>query len=123
MEKTTNNGSNKGNKEVIVAAGAEGKQAEVIAATPAATTVAAPVVEAAAPQAEVIQSAAPAAVSKASIANAIFKKMFAMPQVPARKDMIKAAMAEAKLTEKGAATYLQNYKAKHGLVKKAAATA
>ena len=60
-----------------------------------------------------------AAPSKAQIANAIFKKMFAMPQVPARKDMIKAAMAEAKLTEKGAATYLQNYKAKNGLVKKA----
>ena len=67
--------------------------------------------------AEVIQ----AAPSKASIANAVFKRMFAMPQVPARKDMIKTAMAEAKLTEKGAATYLQNYKAKNGLVKKAAA--
>ena len=71
--------------------------------------------------AEVVQ--APAAISKAQKANGIFKEMFALPQVPARKDMIKRAMSEAGLTEKGAATYLQNYKSKNGLVKKVAATA
>ena len=70
---------------------------------------------------EVVQS--PVAVSKASIANAIFKQMFGMSTVPARKDMIQRAMKEAKLTEKGAATYLQNYKAKHGLTKPKAVTA
>ena len=55
--------------------------------------------------------------SKSSIANAIFKQMFNQQPVPQRKDMIKRVMNEAKLTEKGAATYLQNYKAKHGLTK------
>lgn len=61
--------------------------------------------------------------SKASKANAIFAEMFNMPQVPARKDMIKRAVAEAGLTEKGAATYLQNFKSKHGLVNRTPATA
>ena len=89
----------------------ETSQAEVVQQTTAA------------PQAEVIQSAAPATASKAQRANAIFKEMFGREQVPARKDMIKAAMAGAGLTEKGAATYLQNYKAKNGLVKKTTAAA
>ena len=56
-----------------------------------------------------------AAPSKASKANAIFAEMFAMSPLPARKDMIQRAVKEAALTESGAATYLQNYKSKHGL--------
>ena len=64
-----------------------------------------------------------AAPSKASKANAIFASMFAMNPVPARKDMIARAISEAGCTDKGAATYLQNYKSKNGLVNKAAPAA
>lgn len=85
-----------------------------------------PVIETSNKPAEVIQGSAPAAPaaviqlapaapSKASKANAIFAQMFAMEQVPARKEMIAAAVQQAGLTPQGAATYLQNYKSKHGL--------
>lgn len=59
-----------------------------------------------------------AAPSKASIANAIFKESYAQPTVPARKDIIARAVKESGLTAKGAATYLQNYREKHGMVAK-----
>lgn len=55
--------------------------------------------------------------SKAKVAKAIFKEMFAMNPQPARKDMINRAVAEAKLTPQGAATYLQNYKRDNNLSK------
>lgn len=60
------------------------------------------------------------AVPKTQIANAIFKDMFAMPVVPARKDMIAAAMKQANISKDCAATYLQNYKRKNGLQKNSA---
>jgi hypothetical protein len=76
---------------------------------------------------EVIQSAAPkagaevisAAPTKTSIANPILAEMFAKPEAerPRRKDMIKTIMEKADLTEKAAATYVQNFKAKNGLTK------
>lgn len=72
--------------------------------------------------AAVIQTAA--GTSKAKVAKGIFQEMFAMSPVPARKDMIQRAMKEAALSEKGAATYLQNYKRDNGLSKpRVAATA
>lgn len=61
--------------------------------------------------------------SKAKKAKAIFKEMFAMQPVPARKDMINRAVAEADLTQQGAATYLQNYKRDNNLSKPRAAVA
>lgn len=70
--------------------------------------------------AAVVAAAAP---SKAKKANAIFAEMFAMSPVPARKDMIARAVKEAGLTDSGAATYLQNYKTKHGLVQPRQVTA
>lgn len=85
------------NKEVIAAAGTK-----------------------AAPAAAIQTAAAPA---KADKARAIFDECYAMPTVPARKDIIQRAVAEAGLTKAGAATYLQNYKTKKGLVVKKAATA
>lgn len=66
--------------------------------------------------AEVI--ATPASLNKADKARAIFGQMFAQSPRPARKDMIARAVAEAGLTQAGAATYLQNYKAKNNLVQK-----
>jgi hypothetical protein len=59
------------------------------------------------------------AVTKASIANPILAEMFAKPEAerPARKDMILAIRKAAGLTPAGAATYLQNYKAKNGYTK------
>lgn len=52
--------------------------------------------------------------TKASKARDIFATMFNQSPVPARKDMIAAAVAGAGLTTKGAATYLQNFKNKTG---------
>lgn len=59
-----------------------------------------------------------AVATKASIANPILKDMFALPPAerPARKDMIAALIGKAGLTKAGAATYLQNFKSKNGLV-------
>jgi hypothetical protein len=56
-------------------------------------------------------------VTKASIANPLLAEMFAKPEAerPARKDMIAVIMEKAGLSKAGAATYLQNFKAKHGL--------
>lgn len=62
-------------------------------------------------------------VNKADKARAIFSEMFAMNPRPARKDMIARAVQEADLTPAGAATYLQNYKAKNNLVQRRVATA
>lgn len=70
---------------------------------------------------ETIQT--PASVNKADKARAIFSEMFAQNPRPARKDMIARAVKEAGLTQAGAATYLQNYKTKNNLVKKAAPVA
>lgn len=53
--------------------------------------------------------------TKASKARAIFATMFAQSPVPARKDMIAAAIKGAGCTPAGAATYLQDYKGKNGL--------
>jgi hypothetical protein len=65
-----------------------------------------------------------AAPSKADKARAIFAQAYADPKaVPARKDIIARCVNEAGLTPKGAATYLQNYKAKNNLVVKRVATA
>lgn len=57
------------------------------------------------------------ATSKAKIAKGIFSEMFAVQPVPARKDMIARAVAEAGLTPQGAATYLQNFKKANNLVR------
>lgn len=64
-------------------------------------------------------------VSKADKARKVFNEAYADPtKVPARKDIIAKMVTEAGLTPKGAATYLQNFKSKAGLVvKKAAAPA
>jgi hypothetical protein len=94
----TKNANKAANKEVIVAAAVKAPAAEVIAVAVAAPT-------------------------KADKAREIFKECYGMATVPARGDMIKRAVAEAGLTAKGAATYLQNYKAKNGLVTKKAAVA
>ena len=93
-----------------------------LATTASASTENKEVIQAAAtaPAANAPAVAIVAATSKASVANAIFAGMFAMSPVPPRKDMIAAAVKDASLTEKGAATYLQNYKAKNGLVQKKA---
>lgn len=69
------------------------------------------------PAAPVVMPAA-AGTNKAEVARAIFKQMFAMSPVPARKDMIERAVKEAGLTPAGAATYLQKYKTDNGLVQK-----
>lgn len=68
-------------------------------------------------QAAVVVST-PAASNKADKARAIFGEMFAQNPRPARKDMIQRAVSEAGLTQAGAATYLQNYKAKNNLVQR-----
>lgn len=60
----------------------------------------------------------PAADNKAAKARVIFGEMFAQNPRPARKDMIARAVSEAGLTPAGAATYLQTYKSKNGLVQK-----
>lgn len=60
-----------------------------------------------------------ASVNKAAIANAIFDECYKMNPVPQRKDILARVKEEAGLTDAGAATYLQNYKTKMGLVKKA----
>ena len=54
--------------------------------------------------------------SKASKANAIFTECYAMNPVPQRKDIIDRAIKEAGLTQHGAATYLHNFRNKHGMV-------
>jgi hypothetical protein len=61
--------------------------------------------------------------NKAAKARAIFDACYAMNPVPQRKDIIARAVNEAGLTPAGAATYLQNYKSKKGLVKKTAPAA
>jgi predicted solute-binding protein len=63
------------------------------------------------------------ATNKAEKARAIFKECYAMPQVPQRKDIIQRAVVEVGLTTKGAATYLQNYRNKQGMVQHKAASA
>lgn len=71
---------------------------------------------------EVIKT--PAAETKADKARAILGNIYgAKEALPARKDIIATLVAEAKLTPAGAATYLQNYKRDHGLVKATAAPA
>lgn len=66
------------------------------------------------PAAETIKAAA--APKKADKAREIFAECYGMKEVPARKDIIARAVAEAGLTQKGAATYLQNYRTKQGMV-------
>lgn len=59
-------------------------------------------------------------VTKADLARVIMKNMYLEGQnkgfVPARKDVISRLIKEAGLTQAGAATYLQNWKTKMGLV-------
>lgn len=54
--------------------------------------------------------------TKADIARTVFAKCYGMKQVPARKEILARVQAEAGLTEKGAATYLQNYRRDQGWV-------
>ena len=70
---------------------------------------------------EVVKTAT--SVNKADKARAIFDECYKQSPVPQRKDIIARAVKEADLTPAGAATYLQNYKTKNGLVQKKAATA
>jgi hypothetical protein len=66
----------------------------------------------------------PAAAKKADLARAIFAESYAASPVPARKDILARAQAEAGLTKAGSATYLQNYRNAKGMVtKREAATA
>ena len=116
-----NNGTKGRNKEVIKAVDTskeivESGTAEVIQAAAPEAVIEAPVVAAAV---LVVQSVP----SKASKANAIFAEMFGREVRPARKDMITAVVQQAGLTPAGAATYLQNYKSKHGLVNRTPAAA
>jgi hypothetical protein len=60
-------------------------------------------------------------VTKADLARVILAESYGMAVVPARKEIIKRLVEEAKLTPAGAATYLQNYKTKNGLTQKALA--
>lgn len=53
---------------------------------------------------------------KADKARVIFAEVYAMEQVPARKDIIARCVAEAGLTKAGAATYLQIYRKKNNMV-------
>ena len=96
--------------------------ASAIAATAAhAAEHPAPAVVAAAPQAPAGNSATittVAAANKADKARAIFADAYAQTPVPQRKEIINRMVAEAGLTKAGAATYLQNFKAKAGLVVK-----
>jgi hypothetical protein len=64
-------------------------------------------------------------VTKADLARVILGEAYSdLKNVPQRKDIIKRLVEEAKLTPAGAATYLQNYKGKHGYsVKKVPVTA
>lgn len=59
-------------------------------------------------------------VTKAVVARGIMKEMYLEGQVkgyvPARKDIINRLVKDAGLTDKGAATYLQNWKKEMGLV-------
>ena len=60
-----------------------------------------------------------AAETKATKARAIFNDCYKdAANVPQRKDIINRMIAEAGLTKAGAATYLQNFKSKAGLVAK-----
>jgi hypothetical protein len=91
------NAANKANSTKIAAAATKGENKEVIAA-------------------------APAVVTKADKARVVLGESYAdMAKVPARKDIINRLVAEAELTPAGAATYLQNFKTKHGLTQKALA--
>jgi hypothetical protein len=90
------NATNKANSTKIAAAATKGENKEVIAA--------------------------PAVVTKADKARVVLGEAYAdMAKVPARKDIINRLVAEAELTPAGAATYLQNFKTKHGLTQKALA--
>ena len=81
--------------------------ASAATATAAAVIVAAPVVE-----------------TKASKARAVFNDCYKdAAAVPQRKDIIARMVAECGLTKAGAATYLQNFKTKAGLVVKKEAAA
>lgn len=64
---------------------------------------------------EVVQTQA--SINKSAIATAIFDECYKMNPVPQRKDILARVKKEADLTDAGAATYLQNYKRKHGLSK------
>lgn len=64
---------------------------------------------------ETVQTAV--SLNKSAIATKIFDESYAMTPVPQRKDILARVKAEAGLTDAGAATYLQNYKRKHGLSK------
>lgn len=57
-----------------------------------------------------------AKVTKASIVSGIFAECLGLPEMPARKDILARIQTEAKLSAKGAATYLQNVKAKCGFI-------
>jgi hypothetical protein len=76
---------------------------------------------------ETITNTAPAptvvtVVTKADKARVVLAESYSdMAKIPARKDIIGRLVAEAELTPAGAATYLQNYKTKHGLTQKALA--
>lgn len=59
------------------------------------------------------------ATGKSAIAQKIFDESYANyatdpKSVPQRKDILQRCIDEAQLTPSGAATYLQNYKRKHG---------
>lgn len=59
-----------------------------------------------------------AAVSKAAKAREIFSEMSGSP----RKDVVQKFVEEAGLTEKGAATYYQNFRKEAGMVQSRVAT-
>ena len=85
-------------------------------------TVPAEVIAAANQQAGTTTVQTATAENKAAKANAIFAECYAMSPVPQRKDILARVEKEAGLTPAGAATYLQNYKRKHGLSKAPATT-
>jgi hypothetical protein len=64
--------------------------------------------------AEVIST--PVAVSKAAKAAEIFQAAYSEQPVPKRSAILELVVAAADLTPKGAATYLQNFKRKAGLI-------
>lgn len=80
-------------------------------------TVPAAVLAASAPQGGSETVVTQTSVNKSAIATAIFDECYKMTPVPQRKDILARVKTEAGLTDAGAATYLQNYKRKHGLSK------
>ena len=83
---------------------------------PAPVVAAAP--QASAPAANSATITTAVAVNKADKARVIFAEAYAQSPVPQRKEIIGRMVAEAGLTKAGAATYLQNFKTKAGLVVK-----